>query len=146
MSSVAFKPGEPLQVTPIGRVRSPYHTRAQAPRQGPEAGGEATIIIDQKWLEGLGDVAAGQDLWVICLMQPDEEPSLRVHPRGDASQPLRGVFSTRAPVRPVPVSLTLVRVLSREGTVLKVRGLDMLDGTAVLDLKPYVAGVDRPRE
>lgn len=146
MSSEIFQPGEPFQVTPIGRVRSAYHTRAQAPRQGPEAGGEATIIIDEKWIEGLRDIAAGQDLWVICFMEPKEEPHMRVHPRGDPSQPKRGVFSTRAPVRPVSLSLTLVRVLSREGNVLRVRGLDMLDGTAVLDLKPYVAGVDRPRD
>jgi tRNA-Thr(GGU) m(6)t(6)A37 methyltransferase TsaA len=142
---MAPNPNAPLTVTPIGWVSSPYQERAQAPAQGPEKGDISTITIDPKWVEGLSDITAGYDLWVICLMQPDEPPHMKVHPRGDRSQPLRGVFSTRAPVRPVSVSLTLVKVLERKDNLLTVRGLDMLDGTVVLDLKPYVAGVDRPK-
>jgi tRNA (adenine37-N6)-methyltransferase len=69
-----------------------------------------------------------------------------VHPRGDASRPLTGLFNTRAPSRPNPIGLTLVRLLAINENSLTVKGLEALDGTPVLDIKPYVPGIDQPRE
>jgi tRNA-Thr(GGU) m(6)t(6)A37 methyltransferase TsaA len=68
--------------------------------------------------------------------------TLRVHPRGDPAIPKRGIFATRSPDRPNPIGLCLVDVLAVNGPILKVRGLDAVDGTPVVDLKPYISSLD----
>jgi len=135
----------PFKVEPIGRVRSPWSQTGEAPHQGPEEGAESVIEVDPRWAEGLSGLEPGRDLWVICYLHQVKGPKVMVHPRGDRSRPLTGMFNTRSPHRPSPLSLTLVRLLAREGTRLTVRGLDVIDGTPVVDIKPYVAGVDQPR-
>jgi tRNA-Thr(GGU) m(6)t(6)A37 methyltransferase TsaA len=134
-----------LSLEPIGLVRSGWTSPGQAPHQGPEMGAESTIELDPRWAKGLTGLKPGRDLWVICYLHQTKEPKLMVHPRGDRSRPQTGMFNTRSPHRPSPLSLTLVRLLAREGTRLIVRGLDVIDGTPVVDIKPYVAGVDQPR-
>ena len=129
-------------VTPIGRVRSQLLDRDQAPHQGRQAGVEAELVIEEKFLDGLDGIHAGDKLFVFCWLHMAESTTLRVHPRRDPSVPKRGVFATRSPDRPNPIGLCLVDVLAVEGPILKVRGLDAVDGTPVVDLKPYVSSLD----
>ncbi len=135
-----------ISLTPIGRVRSPWTEPGQPPRQGPEAGAELVIELDPAWAEGLSGLSPGRWLWVICHFHRAGPARTMIHPRQDPSRPLTGVFNTRAPIRPCPLGLTLVRLVAVEGTRLTVRGLEAIDGTPVLDLKPYVPGIDQPRD
>lgn len=93
---------------------------------------------------GLEGLTPGQFLWVLFHFHQSGEPLLKVHPRGDPSRPLTGVFATRAPVRPCAIGLSLVRLEALDGNRLTVRDLEALDGTPVLDLKPYVSSLDKP--
>ncbi len=93
---------------------------------------------------GLEGLEPGQFLWVLFYFHQSGQPLLKVHPRGDPSRPLTGVFATRAPVRPCPIGLSLVRLEAVDGHRLTVRDLEALDGTPILDLKPYVSSLDTP--
>ncbi|MFQ5710597.1 MAG: tRNA (N6-threonylcarbamoyladenosine(37)-N6)-methyltransferase TrmO [Candidatus Geothermarchaeales archaeon] len=98
------------------------------------------IVIDEGLTEALEGVEDFSHLFIIFFMHKiprDREEVLRVHPRGRVDMPLLGVFATRTPHRPNPIGLTLVELLERKGNVLKVRGLDAIDGTPVLDIKGY---------
>ncbi len=97
------------------------------------------IIIDRKFAGGLKGVEGFSHLYVLFLLHevPKWSGSLMVHPRGRADIKKTGVFATRSPHRPNPIALTLVKLLSKKGRVLTVKGLDAYDGTPVLDLKPY---------
>ena len=90
----------------------------------------------------LDGIQAGDKLFVLCWFHMAEREVLRIHPRGNPAIPKRGVFATRSPDRPNPIGMCLVDVLSVEGRTLKVRGLDALDGTPVVDLKPYRSYLD----
>ncbi|MGD8561864.1 MAG: tRNA (N6-threonylcarbamoyladenosine(37)-N6)-methyltransferase TrmO [Desulfarculaceae bacterium] len=131
---------------PIGRVRSPYNAEHRPPPQGPEHEVESVIELDSRWQQGLEGLAPGDHFWVLCHFDQAGPPKLKVHPRGDRSRPLTGMFNSRSPHRPNPISLTLVRLLKIEGCRLTVQGLEMMDGTPVLDIKPYVPGIDQPQE
>lgn len=134
-----------IQLEPIGRARTPWSKPGQPPKQGAAAGVRGVIELDQRWAEGLSGLTPGRDLWVIChLDQSRRLDSLMIHPRGDRNRPLTGVFNTRSPNRPCPVSLTLVRLEEIRGNELHVKGLDLVDGTPVLDIKPYLKGLDAP--
>ncbi len=139
-----------VRLKPIGVVRSRLTAPGQAPHQGPEAGSRAVIEIDPQWARGLTGLDPGRDLWVICLFHLSPGPKLLAHPRGDQARPPTGVFNTRSPRRPCPLALTLVRLLAVEegpgGPRLTVRGLEAVEGTPVLDIKPYVPGLDQPRK
>ena len=134
-----------IEMQPIGVVRSPLKTLADCPRQGAEAGVEAEIELEDRWAPGLQGLTPGQSLWVIGHLHQAGEPSLSVHPRGDPSQPKTGLFNTRSPNRACPLSLNLVQVLAVQGSRLKVRGLELVDGTPVLDIKPYAPSLDVPQ-
>lgn len=135
---------EPISLEPIGVVRSAYAQAEQAPRQGPEAGLRSVIEIAPAWRQGLTGLTPGRDLWVIYHFHQARGTTLMAHPRHDPSRTLTGVFNTRSPERPAHLGLTLVRLLAVEDGRLTVRGLEALDGTPVLDLKPYVPGLDQP--
>jgi tRNA-Thr(GGU) m(6)t(6)A37 methyltransferase TsaA len=107
---------------------------------------ESVIELDSRWQQGLEGLAPGDHFWVLCHFDQAGPPKLKVHPRGDRSRPLTGMFNSRSPHRPNPISLTLVRLLKIEGCRLTVQGLEMMDGTPVLDIKPYVPGIDQPQE
>ena len=129
-------------IRPIGRVRSPLKDRDQAPHQGRPAGVEAELVIEGEFLPGLDGIQAGDKLFVLCWFHKADREILKVHPRGNPAVPKRGVFATRSPDRPNPIGLCLVDVLSIEGRTLKVRGLDAVDGTPVVDLKPHIGSLD----
>jgi len=97
---------------------------------------ESRIVLDPQFVEGLTGVEPGQKLMVIFHFHRSRGYELLQHPRGDRTRPLRGVFALRSPYRPNPIGVTVVDVVAVEGNVLRVRGLDAIHGTPVLDLKP----------
>jgi tRNA-Thr(GGU) m(6)t(6)A37 methyltransferase TsaA len=123
---------------PIGTVESSLTDRTSAPKQGFEASLEAWLVFDREVQDGLTDIRPGQRLVVITWLDRARRDVLRVHPRDDASNPERGVFSTRSADRPNPVGLHEVEVLSVDGHRMLVRDLEALDGTPILDLKPVL--------
>lgn len=94
------------------------------------------IILEEALVAGLDGLAVGERLMVIFAFHLSNGYALRQHPRGDASRPPRGVFALRSPRRPNPIGVTTVDLLALEGNVLTVAGLDAINGTPVLDLKP----------
>ena len=127
-----------MVLEPIGVVRSPLTDTADAPRQGFLGTPEATIVVDERLLEGLTGIAAGQELIVLTWLHRAARDVLRTHPRDDRSVPERGVFSTRSPARPNPIGVHRVRVLDVDGPRLVVGDLEAIDGTPVLDIKPVL--------
>ncbi len=124
----------------IGTVRSPYTDRGQVPRGlGATHEAEGTLEIRPDLEAGLTDVDGFSPLYVIWVFHQAEGVSLVSTPPSDDRS--HGVFATRSPQRPNPIGLTVVRLLGREGNRLRVRGVDMLDGTPILDIKPYLSSV-----
>jgi tRNA-Thr(GGU) m(6)t(6)A37 methyltransferase TsaA len=97
---------------------------------------ESRIVLDPALTEGLTGLEAGQQVMVIFYFHRSQGYDLTLHPRGDLSRPKRGVFALRSPRRPNPIGVTIVDLLAIEENVLRVRGLDALNGTPILDLKP----------
>ncbi len=132
-------PTAALTLHPIGVVRSPFSDRLSAPRQ-PRAGlgGEGTLeLFAASGMEhALEDLASFRFIWVLFWFHRNAGFRPKVLP--PRSQQRRGVFATRSPYRPNPIGMSAVELLGIEGRVLRVRNLDMLDGTPILDLKPYV--------
>ena len=126
------------ELKPIGRVESPLTDPAAAPKQGDEGGADAWILFDPGVLDGLTDTAPGDRVIVLTWLDRADRAVLRVHPRDDPSNPMRGVFSTRSADRPNPIGLHEVEVLAVEGNRIQVRPLEAVDGTPVLDLKPVL--------
>ena len=132
----------PAVLDPVGVVRSELRDRKNAPRQGNEGAPDAWIEIDPRFAAALDGVRVGDELVVLCFFHRARRETLAVHPRGDRSNPLTGVFATRSPDRPNPIGLHRVTVRSVEGTKLKVGPLEAIDGTPVIDLKPVLDDVD----
>ena len=131
-------------VVAIGVVRSPYASREQAPKQGREALSESALDIFQQYREALQGLAPDSYAYVLTWFDKADRKKMKAHPRGDMSRPERGTFSTRSPDRPNPIALNLVRIIAIDDTSLKVEGMDALDGTHILDIKPFVKAVDVP--
>lgn len=127
-----------FQVEPIGWVESPLTERAQAPRQGDEGGADAWLVFEPRVAEGLRDIAPGAWLIVVTWLDRADRDVLVTRPRDDPARPPTGVFSTRSPDRPNPIGLHRVQVLAAEGSRIRVRPLEALDKTPVIDLKPVL--------
>ena len=129
-----------FSMTPIGYVRSTYTDTAQIPKGlGAEHHAEGVLEILPEFEQGLADIEGFSHLYVLWVFDRAGAASLVAHPPSD-TQP-HGVFATRSPQRPNPIGLTTVALIRREGPRLVVRGLDMLDGTPILDIKPYLSSV-----
>lgn len=129
-------------VTEIGVARTPLHRRHDAPFQpGAQPGAAAgRIEIHAPYVAGLADLAGMERIWLLYVFHRNGGFRLSVRPpRGNRR---RGLFATRSPDRPSSIGLTNVRLLSVEGSVLHVDGLDLLDETPVIDIKPYLPFVD----
>lgn len=134
---------EPIICNPIGVVHSPFIEQKDAPKQGRMTDELSRVEIYEKYRDGMDGLNAGDKVFVLCWFDRSKRDILKVHPRGgDPSKKLRGVFSTRAPVRPNPISLTLVEIVSIDDLVITVKHLEALDNTPVLDIKPYYADSD----
>src|SRR5215211_9167184 len=132
-----------IQLTPIGVVRTDAE---EIPRHWSVSDVEGTLVIDDAYAEGLRDVAPGQR--IVVLFHFDRSPEFTPeHPRqlsGGTGREM-GVFSTCSPVRPNPIGMSVLEVVTIDGARLHVRGLDMLDGTPIIDLKPHIE-TDRDHE
>lgn len=130
---------------PIGVFRTPYGTTDAIPKtlgQAPSA--EAVIDVDAAYADGLLDIEQFSHLFVIFAFHLSTAKPLRVFPPGQTQE--RGVFATRSPHRPNGIGILTVALLKREGTQLFVKGVDVVDGTPVLDIKPYLGHFDcRPQ-
>ncbi len=133
---------DPLQLRAVGRVESPLTDLAAAPKQGDEGAPEATIALDPAYAEAAADLRPGDEVIVLTWLDRADREVLVVHPRGDPDRLRQGVFSTRSPARPNPIGLHRVRIVGLEGARLRVAGLEALDGTPVLDLKPVLGEID----
>lgn len=119
-----------IELEPIGIVHTPIETSDDAPRQGRNESIQGTIEVDDAYEPGLAGIEAGDSLLVIWFADRADRSLLRLD-----REKARGVFASRSPARPNPIALTTVDVISVDGTTIAVRGVDMLDGTPVLDLK-----------
>lgn len=125
---------------PIGYARTPFTQTSQIPK-GPSAQhiAEGTIEIEPDLEKGLTDIEGFSHLFILWAFDRADGFDLLATPPTDTRA--HGVFATRSPRRPNPIALTVVELLGREGRTLRVRGVDMLDGTAILDIKPYLSSV-----
>ena len=129
-----------IALEPIGIVRSPYTNTAEIPKGlGAEHEARGVIEVRPEFEEGLKDIEGFSHLYVIWIFDRAQGSALIAYPPSD-DRP-HGVFATRSPQRPNPIGLTVVRLDGREGPNLRVRGIDMLDGTPVVDIKPYLSNV-----
>lgn len=124
----------------IGHVRTPYQDTKQIPKGfGAKHDAEGVLEISPELEAGLTDIEHFSHLFVLWVFDRSKDYELLGTPPIDDRQ--HGVFATRSPRRPNPIGLTVVELLRRDGPRLHVRGVDMLDGTPILDLKPYLSGV-----
>ena len=124
---------------PIGRVRSPLTDVALAPKQGDEGAPDAWLDFTPEVAPGLRDLRPGDEVLVLTWLDRADRQALEVHPRDDPAAPLRGVFSTRSADRPNPVGLHRVTVVEvAPPTRVRVRPLEAVDGTPVIDVKPVL--------
>jgi tRNA-Thr(GGU) m(6)t(6)A37 methyltransferase TsaA len=132
----------PVTYTPIGVIRSEHHEPKQTPIQPVYARGcEGRAEILPQYAEGLKDLDSFSHLWLVYHLHQAGNPLMTVVPFTDDKP--RGVFSTRHPRRPNPIGLSLVRLVRVEGTVLRLSDVDILDGTPLLDIKPYIPRFER---
>jgi tRNA-Thr(GGU) m(6)t(6)A37 methyltransferase TsaA len=127
-----------LVVTPIGRVHSTLKERSGAPRQGSEGAPDARVEIDRAYLEALDGLNAGDEIILLTWLHQSRREVRKVHPRNNPDVPLTGVFATRAPDRPNPIGLHRTRLIAIEDEWLDVQGLEAIDGTPVVDIKPVL--------
>lgn len=131
-----------VELKPIGRVESPLTDRAAAPKQGHEGAPEAWLVFEPDVLAGLEGLRPGDRVIVLTWLDRADRSVLRVHPRDDVANPMRGVFTTRSADRPNPIGLHEVEVLAIAGRRVRVSDLEAVDGTPVLDLKPVLRPAD----
>ncbi len=138
-----IRPGEVAVETPaqmdagvwfIGRICTPWTSRLECPRQGRLDGPSCTIEVAEPWAAGLDSIAEFERLEVLYWLHESRRDLVRQSPRSDGNA--RGVFSLRTPVRPNPIATSIVKLVKVEGPTLIVRGMDCLDGTPLIDLKP----------
>jgi tRNA-Thr(GGU) m(6)t(6)A37 methyltransferase TsaA len=129
---------EHYHLHPIGVVESPLTDRAAAPLQGNEGAPDATLVMREEMNEGVRDLEPGNDLIVFTWLHQSNREVLSTRPRSDPNNPIRGVFSTRSPDRPNPIGLHLVQIVDIEDNRIRVRDLEAIDGTPVIDIKPVI--------
>jgi tRNA-Thr(GGU) m(6)t(6)A37 methyltransferase TsaA len=129
-----------FEVKPIGRVESPLTDLASAPPQADEGAPEAWLVFEPEMLEGLRSLRPGDEVIVLTWLDRACRNVLSVHPRGDTCRAQEGVFSTRSPYRPNPIGLHRVEITAIDGRRVRVRHLEVLDGTPIIDVKPILSG------
>ena len=127
-----------MELVPIGKVESPLTDKALAPKQGHEGAPDAWLVFEPAVLEGLQGIRPGNQVLVLTWLDRARRDVLRVHPRDDVANPMQGVFNTRSADRPNPIGLHQVEIVSVDGRRMRVRNLEALDGTPIVDLKPVL--------
>lgn len=122
----------------IGLVDGDIMSLGEAPKGYDDSQRIGYLEIFPEFQEGLEGVEAGQTIMVLFWLHESSRDILKVHPRGNKDRPLRGVFSTRSPVRPNPIGVSELEVLTVDGTRIQVRGLDVLDKTPIIDIKKKI--------
>jgi tRNA-Thr(GGU) m(6)t(6)A37 methyltransferase TsaA len=137
-----MEPMNPLTFTPIGTIHSPFTDPEGMPIQ-PAGAREAigTVVIDPAYEAGLQDLQGFSHIYLLYHFHRAAPMRLRVVPFLDSRE--HGIFATRSPSRPSPIGLSIVELLEVRGNRLTVRGIDVLDGTPLLDIKPYIEAFDR---
>ncbi len=125
-------------IEPIGVIRSPVKDVADAPKQGREGQVEGRLEIEERYRDAISGIRPGQRITILYWLHNADRSRLKVHPRGDLSLPLKGVFATRSPHRPNPIAVDEVRVTAIDGNTIHVQGIDAIDGTPLLDIKCYL--------
>jgi tRNA-Thr(GGU) m(6)t(6)A37 methyltransferase TsaA len=142
MSENELRPGEMAVELPaesdagvyfIGTIRTPWQTRRDCPKRGSVDGPICTIVVDARWREALTGLASHKRIQVLYWMHQARRDLAIQSPFG---KEITGTFALRSPVRPNPIASSIVELVAIDGTSLQVRGLDCLDGTPLIDLKP----------
>lgn len=135
---------ETITMRPIALIRTPYREPENMPIQ-PKGAKEvlATIEFQPEYVEGLKDLEGFSHCYLIYHFHKVRGPKLTVTPFVDKSQTPRGVFATRAPVHPNTIGLSVVKLIGVEGNIVTIQGADVLDGTPLLDIKPYIENFDK---
>jgi tRNA-Thr(GGU) m(6)t(6)A37 methyltransferase TsaA len=142
MSDNALRPGEVAVELPastdvgvyfIGVVHTPWKARQECPKRGDPEGPVCTIVVDERWQRGLADISRHTRIQVLYWMNQARRDLVLQTP---FQRPTMGTFALRSPVRPNPIASSMVDLIGVDGNVLQVRGLDCLDGTPLIDLKP----------
>jgi tRNA (adenine37-N6)-methyltransferase len=118
----------------IGTIHTPWHTRRECPKRGSLDGPICSIVVDERWREGLTDLADHRRVQVLYWMHRARRDLVLQTPFSTMNT--TGTFALRSPVRPNPIASSIVVLVAIDGTTLEVRGLDCLDGTPLIDLKP----------
>jgi tRNA-Thr(GGU) m(6)t(6)A37 methyltransferase TsaA len=129
------------EIHPIGVVESPITDLAAAPPQGDEGAPDTSIVLRPELGVAVRDLESGMRVIVLTWLHHADRTVRELHPRGDRDRPTQGVFSTRSPDRPNPIGLHEVEILAIDGTRLRVRNLEAVDGTPVVDIKPMLGPV-----
>ncbi len=129
---------EQPQLRCIGVLHGDIRSREDAPKNYSESDRTGIIEIFEEYCEGLDGIVAGQTIVVLFWLHMSARDTLKVYPRGDRSRGLKGVFATRSPIRPNPIAISELQVLAVDGCRLEVIGLDILDGTPVIDIKKKI--------
>ena len=129
------------RLDPVGWVRSPLTDRDLAPKQGDEGAPPARVVWRPEVRQAAADLRVGERVLVLTWLHQGRRDMLAVHPRGDPDRPRLGVFSTRSPDRPNPIGLHAVTVVGVDDDAITVSGLEAIDGTPVLDVKPVLGPV-----
>ena len=128
-----------FRLTLVGRVESSLTDLDLAPNQGDEGAPSAWLVFEPDVLDALDGLRPGNEVILLTWLDRARRDVLRVHPRGDVSRPQQGVFSTRSPVRPNPIGLHRVEVETIEGNRMRVRNLEAINGTPIIDVKPVLS-------
>ena len=124
----------------VGIIHSPYREKGDAPHQGRGSDAVSAIEIYQRFIPGLGTMAGIRYIWVLFWMDRAERNLLSVC-RSDWTEP-RPVFTIRSPARPNPIALSLAEIVNVRGGIITVKGIEALDGSPVIDIKPYIRDLD----
>jgi tRNA-Thr(GGU) m(6)t(6)A37 methyltransferase TsaA len=127
-------------VRPVGRIESTLTHREDAPKQGPEGAPDAWIVFDEEARDAMRDLRLGDEVLVLTWLHEADRTVRVVHPRDDPARPETGVFSTRSSDRPNPIGLHPVEVVEVDDLRVRVRPLEAIDGTPVVDVKPVLRG------
>lgn len=125
---------------PIGVIHSPFTDKAQTPIQASRSQARGSVVVYPEFADGLKDIEAFSHIYLLYAFHNSSGYSLQVKPFLDDSE--HGLFATRYPYRPNPIGISIIRLFSREGNLLTIEGVDVLDGTPLLDIKPYIPDFD----